>query len=230
MESINPIIYTRLSRRLKAVMVDTFVLILSIVTSIFLVGQVGIENKILSITMIVVFSLSIEPFFVRFTGASIGHHVFGVRIRHSETDKNISLINSYLRVIFKLLVGTISLITVMSSRKHQALHDMISRSIVVLKNPQDIPECEHESERVLDKKSYIYPSKVRRILVSLSYITVIIILDLLIRDTFINGSADRGFDLILSVSTIIIIFSLAAFGMQGQLYGCKRIRRDASAS
>jgi len=44
MESKKPIVYTRLSRRLKAVIIDMFVLILSIITSIYLVGQAGFES------------------------------------------------------------------------------------------------------------------------------------------------------------------------------------------
>ncbi len=219
MESNKPIIYVRLSRRLKAVIIDMFVMIISIISSIYLVGQVGFESSIFSMSMIIVFSLSIEPICVRFTGASIGHHLFGIRIRQSISDNKINLFNSYLRTIFKLLVGTMSLITVMSTRKHQALHDMISRSIVVLKNPKNIPEWEHESERVLDKNLYTYPSKVHRVLVSILYISIMVIIYLI---TFINVSADRGFHFFVSICLIIITFNFAAFGMLGQLYGCRR--------
>ncbi len=124
----------------------------------------------------------------------------------------------------------------MFTRKHQAIHDLLSKSIVVLKNPYDIPEWEHQTERVFDKVSFVYPSKLRRTFIVISYILVIYIiyaiaaLNLLsdsCAESHVCTTSEYAIYMFLTVFLTIGVFSLTGLGAKGMLYGCRRKIRDA---
>jgi uncharacterized RDD family membrane protein YckC len=72
-----------------------------------------------------------EPFCIAF-GCTIGNKIAGIRVRnfHDES-KRISLFNSYIRFIIKLLLGIISFFTVTSDSWKRAIHDKAAGSIMV---------------------------------------------------------------------------------------------------
>ena len=72
-----------------------------------------------------------EPFCIAF-GCTVGNYISGIRVRKfGEEGKRISLLNSYLRFIVKLLLGIISFFTVTSSGWKRGIHDMAAGSVVI---------------------------------------------------------------------------------------------------
>src|SRR5436190_8207282 len=93
--------------------------------------------------------LALEPGLVSWTGGTIGHHLMGLRIRDVVEDRNIGLIRATIRAVSRALLGWVSLVFILVTRKHQAIHDYISRTVVVLRNAAELPASERCAERVV---------------------------------------------------------------------------------
>jgi uncharacterized RDD family membrane protein YckC len=91
--------------------------------------------------------LALEPGLVSWTGGTIGHHLMGLRVRDALEDRNIGLIRATIRAASRTLLGWISIMFILVTSKHQAIHDYISRAVVVLRNPDVVPESERLVER-----------------------------------------------------------------------------------
>lgn len=168
--------YTRISRRIKAFSIDTIALILIFFVTLFIITQISIPNPTIKSLIIILIVASIEPLFVSITGSSIGHHFTGLKVRQADADRKLNIFQSYIRFLAKLPFGLFSFISVLTTRKHQALHDLISKSIVVHKNHYLALPYEIISERILDTENFIYPSILKRVLVILGYFILFYIL------------------------------------------------------
>ena len=76
-----------------------------------------------------------EPLFVSAFGGTIGHTYSNIKIkREYNTGKNISFPIAIVRFTLKSLLGWISLLTVTSNTKKQAIHDFAAKSVVVIED------------------------------------------------------------------------------------------------
>ena len=223
--------YTRISRRIKAFSIDTIALILIFFVTLFIVTAVNISNPTIESLIIFLFVISVEPLCVSITGASIGHHITGLKVRQASTDRKLNIFQSYIRFLAKLPFGLLSFISVLTTRKHQALHDLISKSIVVHKNCAAVLPYEIVSERILDTENYIYPSILKRVLVIfgyfiLFYILYIIAFSMLIDSQCLLGkhcsNLDSGLLLLFSGIFWVGIFAIIGLGWQARLLGCRK--------
>ena len=72
-----------------------------------------------------------EPFFTsRF--CTIGQKITGIRVRTVVNYKNISIPAAYLRIVIKIFLGFISLLSIPVSKDRRAIHDFASGSIVIM--------------------------------------------------------------------------------------------------
>lgn len=161
--------YARLPRRIQALFIDSVFLALSFFFIIFLIKFLRLHNQPMETFIILFLAFSIEPLFVSFTGGSVGHHISQIKIRKTSSDHNLNLFSSYIRFILKIPLGLFSLVSVLATKKHQAIHDIFSSSIVVLKSPNSMPVYERLAERQDDIQNYIYPSKLKRLSIILLY-------------------------------------------------------------
>lgn len=226
-----PIAYTKLSRRIKALLFDSLALIAGFFITIFLVTGLKFEPPLLESVLIIFIVISIEPLFVSITGSSIGHHMVGLRVRRSKTDKRLNIFLSYIRFLAKFPLGIISFVSVLTTRKHQSLHDLISGSIVVHKNAENIPSYEILTERLEDTERYIYPPKIRRVIIIFIYLTLCIVAVgllgmVILTDTCIEGVSCTDLDTIVGLGLEILFwvsfFVIVGFGWKGNLYGCRK--------
>ncbi len=173
----------------------------------------------------------LEPILVTTTGGTIGHHLLGIRVIDSSTTSALGIFRATLRFIVKTTLGIFSLIVVSTSRKHQAIHDFLSGSIVVIKNPNALPAYEVLKERVVEEKGYIYPSKIWRIMIIALYsviffVAYVFIVVLLMTENCLNNDICTGYDQAVSVVSQILWFvgtvTLLVLGWRGKLWGCRR--------
>lgn len=232
-----PIPYTKLHRRIKALLIDGIVLAISLFATIFSVTAIGLPSPLIESIVILAVTISIEPLFISFTGASIGHRIAGLRVRHSTEDKNLNLLLSYLRFIIKLPLGTLSLVSVLTTRKHQALHDLISRSIVVHQAPEQLASHHIVDERIDNTRDFIFPSKTKRCILITVYLfcalfALTTISSLLLNDACLNYAHCSSFDnlvqMLLPIAFWACLFSIVGFGWQGYLYGARKKPRTPS--
>ncbi|WP_444930942.1 RDD family protein [Microbulbifer sp. SSSA002] len=224
--------YPKLSRRFRALMIDSLVLIAVTVLSIAIGTSIDFTNEVYQSVLILLLIVLFEPVLVSLTGGSVGHHLVGVRIRKIASDKRINIVQAIIRTLFKLLLGVPSLIFVLTSKKYQALHDFISMSLVVVKAPALLPSYEVLEERT-ESYEYEYPGKTRRLIVAVMYvissslaisaIAVISVSDLCASKQVCN-SAEDTVHLFLGVLFWVLVFVLPWAGWAGRLYGARRIR------
>ena len=80
----------------------------------------------------VVLILLYEPLFISFYGGTIGHFYSKLAITDAtDTTKKLALWRAVLRYLVKLTLGWISLLTVTTNTRKQALHDLFAQSLVL---------------------------------------------------------------------------------------------------
>ncbi len=165
------------------------------------------------------------------TGGSPGHHLMGVAILDAKTGSRIGVVRALIRFILRTLLGWLSVVLVLTTRKHQALHDLVCRTNVVLLSPESLPEREKFTERITEDAKFLYPSKIRRVIV----IAVYVILSLLvmgIAGTILLSESCLLANRCTPIETIVLlalngalilgIGSSVVFGWQARLLGCRR--------
>ncbi len=225
------ILYPNLGRRIKAVLVDSIIFTILIMTLIPFLAKFEFYNTI--IKLLVLFSpfFILEPLMVSLTGGSIGHHVLKIRVRDADRDKNINIFLASLRSVVKLLLGGISLILVLFTKKHQALHDMITNSIVTINDSNPLAEQEGLKERAFREEGYSYPSIIRRFFIILFYNFALFIFVSIISSFFISepcvdiddcNTKEEIYLAILGVFWVIGIILIITKGIRARLFGCRR--------
>ncbi len=227
--------YPRLLRRIQAMLIDSLVFPFSLFLGFFVVSYFHLENDILRVLLSFAPAVLLEPFMVSFTGASFGHHIIGLKVRHINTNKNINIIYALIRFILKMLLGLPSTIFILTTKKHQALHDVIARSIVVYKDASKLPSREALEERELEEVGYMYPSTPRRIVVILAYISLSILILGLVSTIGLSDECayyrrcttyENTLLVTLSILWWISFFYFIVVGWKSRLYGCRRIEKE----
>jgi len=124
--------YPGIIERIKAVAVDTFVILtLMIVFSFIFSNLENLPNKFRIVAFVFIFYLY-DPIFTSLFGGTIGHLLIGLRVRKEiDTNKKILFHFALIRFTIKSLLGMISLFTVMGNEKRKAIHDFASGSVVI---------------------------------------------------------------------------------------------------
>lgn len=225
-------IYPRLLRRVRAALIDSVLLyVVAILFWMMLLPILDAFPAPVRIAYPVLAFFVLEPLMVSFTGGSPGHHLMGIAIHDSRTGSRIGVIRALIRFLLRTFLGWLSLILVLTTKKHQALHDLICRTNVVLLNPEGLPEREKHTERVTEDPRFKYPSRIRRMFVILLYIVlsllaVSIASTLLISESCLWGSRCTPMEaitvLLINGAWILGVGSAVVFGWQARLFGCRR--------
>ncbi len=124
--------YAGIFPRVKAVSIDGIVIIifLIIITDIFsLFDQVPNWTRMLAFVLI--FGLY-EPLMISFFGATIGHKITNLKVQNLDNKGNLSFVQALIRYLIKFFLGWISLLTIASNDKKQAIHDQVVHSVVLI--------------------------------------------------------------------------------------------------
>lgn len=127
-------IYAGIADRVKAVVTDSFVIVIFIVIvtySFSAFEHVPDHGRI--IAFVFIFFLY-DPIFTSVFGGTIGHMMFGIRVKREKNQvKNILFPLAIIRFIVKASLGLISLLTVSGNKKRKAIHDSLAGSVVIHK-------------------------------------------------------------------------------------------------
>ncbi len=178
--------YPKFYIRLKALLFDSVILSVSLIGIILMSSNIDFANNVYKVFFILLPVLSIEPLFTAFTGGSLGHHYAGLKIINAEKGGNLSLIRSYIRIFIKLPLSLYSFISILLTKRHQAIHDLVSGSVVVFKKEHGVPENHKLKER---KTLYTNdkPTKIRRFVVASAYFIIFLFVDSLLINVYISG-------------------------------------------
>lgn len=209
--------YSRLIRRVHAVLVDSVVLPVTVISILVVGDRLGVSDSLGKAMLIAIPVLILEPGLVALTGGTVGHHLLGIRVAKQDGSGNINILSAAVRFVVKLLLGWLSFILVLTTAKHQAVHDLVVRSIVVVKNPGGLPAHEALSERIIETDAYLYPSAWRRIVViALYWVLATEILSAL------------GSNVVFDIAWLLGLGWITVRGWNGRLFGCMRRAREVA--
>lgn len=230
--------YPRLIKRVRALLIDSILVPVVFINSLILGDAWGVTQAYGKLLLIFLPIFILEPGMVAFTGGTVGHHLIGIRVMRAGDARNINLFAALLRFIVKVLFGWLSFIFVLTTRKHQALHDLVTGSRVVHKNPRGLPSFEVLEERKPDIDDYDYPPAWRRVIIVAGYamlatLAVSLCLDLLMSPPCFEGYQCTTFDMVLELALSILwlvgLGWIVVRGWTGMLYGCRK-RKHAAVS
>lgn len=231
MLSINhtSVVYPYLNRRVYAAFVDGLLLVLGMVLSVVLAGPHNPPPWVY-FSLCALVSL-IEPVLVSFTGGSIGHHIFGIKVIDQSSGNHIGVVRSLVRTILRFMLGVFSLFFIHTTKRYQALHDLATKSLVIIRNTSSLPARHYRKEQSLEEPLYRYPSLWRRgaiicIYSIISIITLVAISALFVTETcLLNDNCSEEENVIVVLVDLVILVTLAPlmiFGVKGRLWGAKR--------
>ena len=131
-------LYSNFPSRLNAISIDGVVLValtVLFITSAALVQRLTAARVILDIAWWVTLLLY-EPLFVWRFGGTIGHRAMNLRVVDNRTGEKVSLFKALGRYLVKVVFGMFSFFTMSFTRRHQALHDLITNSSVRIRDPR----------------------------------------------------------------------------------------------
>jgi hypothetical protein len=173
----------------------------------------------------------LEPFLVSVSGGTIGHHVRGLWVVDSRSGGRIGIVRACLRFLFKILLGVPSLIAFFVTRRYQALHDLASRSVVILRAPHRLDAYDQRCERHFRREGYHYPPWYRQATVIVAYNIVFIVLSSMVFDGVTAGLCawlpdfclplDFVFNVAWEIAVLVCLGATMFYGRSGRLPGCR---------
>lgn len=225
--------YPRLLRRLRGALIDGIFIPLAALGTLVALAYAGVESTWVKVLCPLIVILLLDPVAVSATGGSIGHHLVGLRVRKERTDERIGLLAAVVRLLVKTFFGLPAFFVAFVTRKRQALHDLVARSLIVHKSTVGLPLHELLPERTRRDEHAAFVSVWRRILVILLYWVLfylawnLVVLVVLSGPCIEYGKCSEpqalvalGAFLLLPVVLIVIV----ALGWRGSLYGCRKAR------
>lgn len=168
--------YATFTSRFRALLIDTALVAGASIIVLFL-GQAaqripgsGPTTWILIVMLLFLY----EPFFIWRRGATIGHSLKGIQVVSADTGKRPGFLRALVRHLIKTFLGIFSFFTMALSRRHQAIHDIVTRTSVQLAASTEASESEYHVERI-EREDVVLPSPIRRIVIVAVYLVAVFI-------------------------------------------------------
>jgi uncharacterized RDD family membrane protein YckC len=169
--------YATFTSRFRAVVTDTALLVAGMV--VVLIGGALADGVPGSgrVAWLLIFGLTFlyEPLLVWHRGATVGHARNHLCVVADRTGRRPGFGRAFARYIVKLVLGVPSFVTMALTRKHQAVHDVLTGTTVQLAATAAAEEQEFHFERVEDS-TVVLPSKLRRTTIMVVYLLSLFIL------------------------------------------------------
>lgn len=129
--------YPRLIERVKALIIDGFILVPLIILAGYLFSFFEDAPGYLRGAVFVLILFLYEPILVSF-GGTIGHRVMGMKVKsNSNRNKNLFFLLAIFRSAVKYILGWISLLTILMHKENRAMHDLFSNSIMLYREEEN---------------------------------------------------------------------------------------------
>lgn len=157
--------YARFPRRLRGIIIDWIFSLVLVFGALFIAVSVGSDDvsRMLGILVVLVLVLY-EPVLVWLTGGTLGHYLTNLRVVDERNQRNVSFLKALARFVLKGLLGWYSFIVITATRRNQAIHDLLTRSTVQIRDPAKARPNDYITERA-DFQSPDMPSRPRRVAV-----------------------------------------------------------------
>ena len=228
--------YARFSRRLRGMFVD-WVLALVVMFGAILIA-VAVGNEIFSRVLalgVVLFLVLYEPLLVSRTGGTVGHWYANLRVVDDRTGGNLPLRTAFIRAGIKAVLGAYSFVVMMATRRNQALHDLLTRSTVQIRDTAQARAHHFITERT-ELASPTMPSRGRRAAVIVAYLGLTLLAYIIafaiivglggMSDACIDNDVCSAFEKVLEtipgIAFLVTAAVLIGLGWRGRLFGARR--------
>jgi uncharacterized RDD family membrane protein YckC len=141
-------LYARFSRRLRGIVIDWIIAMAAIFGAVFLAISVGSDNFSRALGFLVIAALLLyEPVLVSLTGGTLGHYFTNLRVIDDRSRGNVSFLKACARIVIKGLLGWYSFVILAATRRNQAIHDLLTRSTVQIRDPAKARPGQYITER-----------------------------------------------------------------------------------
>jgi len=169
----SPVRYATFTGRFRALVIDNLCISARGI-ALFFVGDAASEvpgaTRVMLLLVVAVILLY-EPLQVSRRGATIGHRYAHLRVVDARTGSWPSFGRAFVRLLIKTILGVISFFTMELSRRHQAVHDLLTHTTVhVVAESEEV--AHYRVERV-DEQNVVLPARLRRLTVILLYLVAI---------------------------------------------------------
>ncbi|WP_207420222.1 RDD family protein [Desertivirga brevis] len=123
--------YPLLLERFQSTFIDTFFILVMMVVFSQVLDFFNNPPDWLRVSLFISIWFLYEPLCTAF-GCTIGNYMKGIRVRNREDHtERINLFQAFMRYVFKIALGAISFLFILSNNEKRALHDMVSGSVVL---------------------------------------------------------------------------------------------------
>lgn len=228
--------YARFSRRLRGMFIDWTITLIAIFGAMAIATSVRNDDvsRALGIAVVIVLALY-EPVLVSRAGGTIGHYLTNLRVVDEGHGGNVGFLKAVARFIIKGLIGWYSFIVMAATRRNQAIHDLVTRSTVQIRDRAKASPGEFVTERV-ELMHASMPSRLRRIAVICTYLLFVVVVYLGVEDVVVRGSllsprcvntdvcspAEKAVMAVMGLSFLAICAVCIVLGWKAKLPGARR--------
>ncbi len=227
--------YARFSRRLQAMLFDWIIALAAIYGALLLASTVGNDDFSRSLGILVAVAVLLyEPILVSRIGGTLGHTFANLRVVDDQGGGNIGFARACARALIKAVLGLYSFVILAVTRRNQAVHDLLTRSTVQIRDSAKASPGQYIAERT-EVSGTGMPSPLRRIAVTCGYLLVIAIIYIfligrlipagVISDACIDrnfcSAGERIFSLIFGTGLLGLCAVCIALGWRGRLVGAR---------
>jgi uncharacterized RDD family membrane protein YckC len=224
--------YARFSRRFRGIALDWTIAMAIIFGALLVAVSVQNDNFSRALGILVVTALLLyEPVLVSFAGGTLGHYFTNLRVVDERNGGNVSFLKACGRVVIKGLLGWYSFVILAATRRNQAIHDLMTRSTVQIRDPAKALPGQYVTERG-EQANVNIPSRLRRVIVICVYLLLVFILDSAVAVGFlsrgcINNNYCSAGERIVSLAGYLTLLAMTALvialGWKGKLFGARKV-------
>lgn len=229
-------LYAQFSRRLRGIVIDWAIAMAVLFGAVMLASASG--NSDLSRPLgylVIAFLLLYEPVLVTLTGGTVGHWSSNLRVVDDATGGNVSFPKALARLLIKGVLSWYSFVILAATRRNQAVHDLLTRSTVQIRDASKAQAGQYIAERAEPADGSL-PSRLRRSVVTGLYVALSLAFCAAVSVALVAGGAysrrcvtadfcsagERTLDVVISVGTLLLVAGVIALGWRGWLPGARR--------
>jgi uncharacterized RDD family membrane protein YckC len=163
--------YARFTRRVQGVLIDAIIFMVILAGALIVAVSFASDNiaRILGFTVAATW-LFYEPLLVSMTGGTIGHYLCNIRVV-DDRGGNVGFLKAIARVAIKSFLGWYSFVAMALTSRHQAVHDLLTKSTVQI---GDLAKAQthHFAGRRNEVTGPGMPPPTRRIAIIIAYLFV----------------------------------------------------------
>ena len=226
-------LYARFSRRFRGIFIDWAITLVVIFGALLVASTVAADSVSRALGIVVIATLLLyEPVLVSFTGGTVGHHLTNLRVVDDATGGNVGFLKACARLLLKSLLGWYSFVVLAATRRNQAIHDLVTRSTVQIRDPAKARPGQFVTERA-EPAAARMPAPWERVLTICVYLVLLFVASagaamILESRPCLGGShcsgADRIFELVLDTAVLLLMAVIIASGWRGKLFGARAHR------